>query len=50
MKNIKLAVTLPEVQVEKARHIASKSLGFKLPELIRYLLANYITSNSKNNY
>ncbi|MEZ4710648.1 MAG: hypothetical protein R3A44_25845 [Caldilineaceae bacterium] len=45
MKSTKVAITLPTTQLEKATEIANSNLGFKFPELVRYLLAQYIESN-----
>ena len=54
----KIAITFPITQLSRAREKAKKELGFNIPELIRHLVADYLTrgfyrtcviSNSKKN-
>lgn len=45
MTTTKVAITLPKIQLDRASKIAQNQLGFKFPELVRYLLAGYIESH-----
>ena len=42
----KIGVTLPSIQIKRAKEKAKNELGFNLPELLRHLVANYLTNES----
>ena len=38
----KIAITFPVPQIERAKIKAKREFGFNLPELVRYLIADYL--------
>lgn len=38
----KVAITFPLTQIKRAKEKAKRELGFNLPELVRYLVADYL--------